>query len=167
MSTQPIRLLLNRLVGEDILEVHPYEGYVVPSPTERRIRHVHQWNNQVLMLALEMAMGDERTEPFPDLSLDQTEIVSSTEALFEAIAALSDNDESRRAVRNMNARLRPIRLLDVSAFLDAAGVLEAFEAAWKNADLPALHNLVWQYHHRRLDLIPQIMMLAYEAAAHR
>jgi DNA-binding transcriptional regulator YhcF (GntR family) len=165
LSTQPVRLLLNRLVGENILEVHPHEGYVVPSPTERRIRHVHLWNNQVLMLALEMAMDELPAGPFPELILDQTEIVTSTEALFEAIADLSDNDESRRAVRNMNARLRPIRRLDASAFIDTAGELAAFDAAWKEADIAVLHRLVWQYHHRRLDLIPQIMMLAYEAAA--
>jgi DNA-binding GntR family transcriptional regulator len=167
LSTQPVRLLLNRLVGENILEVHPYEGYVVPSPTERRIRHVHLWNNQVLMLALEMAMDELPAGPFPELILDQTEIVASTEALFQAIADLSDNDESRRAVRNMNARLRPIRRLDATAFIDTAGELAAFDAAWKDADIAVLHRLVWQYHHRRLDLIPQIMMLAYEAAAQR
>lgn len=165
VSTQPVRLLLNRMVGEHILQVHPREGYVIPSATERRVRHVHRWNQQVLLLALETAMDGKAGLEFPELRLEADHSVEAIEALFTAIARLSDNDETERAVRNLNDRLRPIRCLDVQQLLDVAGELETFDAAWRARDLVGLHRLVWQYHHRRLEVLPQILILAYDAAA--
>jgi DNA-binding GntR family transcriptional regulator len=161
VSTMPIRLLLNRMVGAGVLEVVPHEGYVIPGATERRIRDVHRWNQKILMLALETAMDDDVPAEFPELSLDAEDVVAETEALFLAIADFSDTGETRRAISNVNDRLRPIRRLDTGDLIDVASEIKAFREAWQSRDLHTLHRLVWQYHDRRLALVPHFVALAY------
>ena len=161
VSTMPIRLLLNRMVGEGVLDVVPHEGYVIPSATERRIRDVHRWNQQILMLALETAMDDDPPVAFPDLTLDSDDVVATTEALFLAIAGFSNTGETRPAISNVNDRLRPIRRLDTGDLIDVTAEIEAFREAWQTQDLHTLHRLVWQYHDRRLALVPHFVALAY------
>lgn len=161
VSTMPIRLLLNRMIGERLIEVTPHEGYIIPAAKERRVRDVHKWNKMILMLAIETAMDDGPNPEFPDLDLDQSDIVAATEALFLAIADFSDTAETRYAVSNVNDRLRPLRQLDTGDLIDLPAEMAEFKAAWQAHDLGSLRDLVKQYHHRRLALVPNFIALAY------
>ncbi|ESQ84214.1 hypothetical protein AEAC466_10745 [Asticcacaulis sp. AC466] len=161
VSTMPIRLLLNRMIGERVVEVTPHEGYIIPAAKERRIRDVHKWNKMILMLAIETAMDDGPDPDFPELDLDQADIVAATEALFLAIADFSDTGETRYAVSNVNDRLRPIRQLDTGDLIDLPAEMAEFKAAWEAHDLNSLRDLVKQYHHRRLALVPNFIAIAY------
>jgi DNA-binding GntR family transcriptional regulator len=161
VSTMPIRLLLNRMVGERVVEVTPHDGYIIPAAKERRIRDVHKWNKMILMLAIETAMDDGPDPDFPELDLDQADIVAATEALFLAIADFSDTSETRYAVSNVNDRLRPIRQLDTGDLIDLPAEMADFKSAWEAHDLGSLRDLVRQYHHRRLALVPNLISLAH------
>ena len=161
VSTMPIRLLLNRMIGERVVDITPHEGYIIPAAKERRVRDVHKWNKMILMLAIETAMDDGPDPEFPELDLDQPDIVAATEALFLAIADFSDTGETRYAVSNVNDRLRPIRQLDTGDLIDLPAEMAQFKAAWQAHDLGSLRDLVKQYHHRRLALVPNFIALAY------
>jgi DNA-binding GntR family transcriptional regulator len=161
VSTMPIRLLLNRMVGERVVDITPHEGYVIPAAKERRVRDVHKWNKMILMLAIETAMEDGPDPEFPELDLDQDDIVAATEALFLAIADFSDTGETRYAVSNVNDRLRPLRQLDTGDLIDLPAEMAEFKAAWQAHDLGSLRDLVKRYHHRRLALVPNFVALAY------
>lgn len=161
-SSLPIRLLVNRMIGERVVELTPHDGYAIPSAKERRIREVHKWNRRILLMALETAMAEEPDRVFPPLELDESDVVAATEALFLAIAEFSDMDETRYAVANVNDRLRPIRRLDTGPLIDHPAELQAFKAAWEAHNLKLLHRLVRKYHHRRLELVSQFVALAYD-----
>jgi DNA-binding GntR family transcriptional regulator len=160
-STLPMRLLVNRMIGERVVEVTPHEGFIIPAAKERRIREVHKWNKRILLMALEIAMREDEAPAFPPLSLNEEDIVSATEALFLAIAEFSDMDETKYAVANVNDRLRPIRQLDTGPLLDHPAELKEFQAAWDAHNLKLLHRLVRKYHHRRLAIVSQYVALAY------
>lgn len=160
VSTMPIRLLLNRAVGEGVLEVSRHQGYIVPGATEQRIRDIHTWNKQVLLLALETAMDDE-SPALPDLALTTTDIVGATEKLFLAIADLSHTTEAHKAIASMNDRLRSVRQLDIGTLIDLPREIADLDRAWRERDLFTLHRLVWQYHQRRFPLVSKFVALAY------
>ncbi|MFT4077477.1 MAG: GntR family transcriptional regulator [Asticcacaulis sp.] len=160
-STQPIRLLVNRMIGERVVEVTPHDGFMIPAAKERRIREVHKWNKRILLMAIEIAMREETDPEFPPLDLSEDDIVTATEALFLAIAAFSDMDETKYAVANVNDRLRPIRQLDTGTLIDHPAELKAFQDAWDAHDLKLLRRLVTKYHHKRLRLVTEFVALAY------
>ena len=161
VSNVPIRMLMNRLVGEAILEVVPHEGYAIPPATAQQVRDLHKWNQNTLLLALEELFDTETTPDMPPVPIGDDDVVRDTERLFSAIADLSDNRESGRTVRNLNDRLRSIRQINLTDLIDAPKELSVLAKAWAQKDLFGLHKLIWQYHRRRLDLLPEILMRAY------
>jgi len=166
VSTIPIRMLMQRLVGEGILEAEPQEGYVLPWMNEAKLGDLLRWNQQILLSTLEAAMSAEETAAsLPALTQTDGSLVAETETLFLAIADLEHNQETQRAVRNVNDRLRPIRLRSKGRLLDRDAELGVLKTAWTESDLPLLHKSVWQYHRRRLDLLPHLVALAYSDMA--
>jgi DNA-binding GntR family transcriptional regulator len=160
-STLPIRLLVNRMIGERVVEITPHDGFMIPAAKERRIREVHKWNKRILLMAIEIAMHDDTDPEFPPLDLGENNVVAATEALFLAIAEFSDMDETKYAVANVNDRLRPIRQLDTGVLIDHLTELKEFQAAWDAHDLKLLRRLVNKYHHKRLGLVTEFVALAY------
>ncbi len=160
-STLPMRMLVNRMIGDRTIELTPSDGFIIPAAKERRIREVHKWNKCILLMALEIAMHDDTGPAFPPLDLDKDDIVAATEALFLAIAEFSDMDETRYAVANVNDRLRPIRQLDTGPLIDHPTELKEFQAAWDDHNLKLLQRLVRKYHTRRIALVKEFVALAY------
>lgn len=160
-SKSPVRNILNRLVGEGLLEVQAHDGFYRPRVTEQRLRDLYQWNAQVLLLALDGAMASETCpDVLPPLP-EATSRVDEAEHLFAAIAELGENGEFRRAIGTVNDRLRALRQQKAADRFEWADDHVVLRTAWQSADLPALRDGIVAYHARRLQLIPQIVALAY------
>lgn len=166
VSKIPIRMVLNRLVGEDILQTTPHEGFYMPRVSEQRLRDLHGWTQQVLLLSLQMAFSAPPPAPsLPSINFDHDDTVTGIEQLFGAIAGIGGNGEYRRAINSTNDRLRPIRRLPDFSVSDRSTEFRALTDAWVQSDLSALQDLVLAYHERRLAIIPRIVALAYSDPA--
>lgn len=162
VSKTPIRMVLNRLVGEDILQTTPHEGFYMPRVTEQRLRDLHGWTEQILLLSLQMAFSDETAiTTLPSTAFDHEDVVAGTEQLFGAIAGLCGNAEYRRAIHSTNDRLRPIRMLPDFSIPERQTELGELTGAWDRNDIQALRQLILDYHKRRLNIMPKIVALAY------
>ena len=161
-SKSPIRNVLNRLVGEDLLEVHAHDGFYRPRVTEQKLRDLYQWTETILLLSLEKAFPEGTTEiALPPVELAGEDVVIQTEQLFSAVASLGGNVEFRRAIYSTNDRLRPIRRQKDTNLIDRPSEVAALASAWQAADIPALRKHISTYHRVRLDLIPRIVAFAY------
>jgi DNA-binding GntR family transcriptional regulator len=166
VSKIPIRMVLNRLVGEDILQTTPHEGFYMPRVSEQRLRDLHGWTQQVLLLSLQMAFSEPPpASSLPSINFDHDDTVTGIEQLFAAIAGIGGNGEYRRAINSTNDRLRPIRRLPDFSVSDRSTEFRALTDAWVQSDLSALQELVLAYHERRLAIIPRIVALAYSDPA--
>jgi DNA-binding GntR family transcriptional regulator len=162
VSKTPIRMVLNRLVGEDILQTTPHEGFYMPRVTEQRLRDLHGWTEQILLLSLQTAFPEDITQTtLPSLTFDHEDVVAGTEQLFGAIAGLGGNGEHRRAISSTNDRLRPIRRLPDFSVREREAEFRDLTDAWSRSDVGPLRGLVRAYHRRRLEIIPKIVSLAY------
>lgn len=158
VSKSPIRNILNRLVGEALLETHAHDGFFRPWLTEQSLRDLYRWSQEILLLAIDRAgarLDAAATAAQP------TDMTDATERLFEELARQGGNAEYVRAMADVNARLRPIRRRKPASLFDTQGELAAFHLAIKDDDLSALRALIAAYHQRRLDLIAQIVTAAY------
>jgi DNA-binding transcriptional regulator YhcF (GntR family) len=166
VSPIPIRMLMQRLVGEGILEIAPHEGYILPWITEQRLSDMLHLSQQILASTLANAIMpppmEEEITPPPAASGN---LIADTENLFVSVAALDGNQEWQRIMRNLNDRLRPVRLLNKSKLIDRAVELETMREAWQRGDLQSLNKHIWAYHARRLDLVPRLVALAYTDTA--
>lgn len=162
VSKTPVRMVLNRLVGEDILQTTPHEGFYMPRVTEQRLRDLHGWTEQILLLSLQMAFPEETaTTTLPSMRFDHEDVVAGTEQLFGAIAGLGGNGEHRRAISSTNDRLRPIRMLPDFSIPEREAEFRDMADAWNRNHVGPLRGLLRAYHRRRLEIIPKIVSLAY------
>ncbi len=160
-SKSPVRNVLNRLVGEGLLEVQAHDGFYRPRVTEQKLRDLYMWNQQVLLLALENAFALDAVPAASAIDPTDDDLVTRTETLFVAVAKLGGNSELRRAIESINDRLRPIRRQKDGVFLGRPAELAGLTDAWLTADMPALKQQILTYHQVRLDLVPQIVAIAY------
>jgi len=159
-SASPMRNALNRLVGEGLIEAHAHDGFYIPRVTEKALQDLFSWNEHILLLALDAAPSDALTAMPPAPGDDVT---TDTESVFGGLAALSGNGEVRRAVHQMNDRLRSLRCLPAASLLPLDGELEELRGAWSLGDRDKMAGLVRAYHSRRLAVLPQLIALAYTA----
>lgn len=163
-SKTPILLVLNRLVGEGLLETRPHDGYYLPRMTTDSLRELYECDIQILTLILDnqLALGTSQQD-LPAISFTETDSVADTEALFMAIAVLSGNREFQRIVAGLNDRLRPLRRLKAKTTLNLPAELSALRGAWRDGELTGLKALIADYHRRRLNRLPEFVALAYTA----
>ena len=160
-SKSPVRNVLNRLVGEGLLDVQAHDGFYRPRVTEQKLRDLYMWNQQVLLLALESAFALEAVPVASAIDPTNDDLVARTEEIFVAVARLGGNGEFRKGIDSVNDRLRPIRRQKDGVFLGIPAELAALTDAWQTTDIPALRQHIIAYHQRRLDLVPQIVAVAY------
>ncbi|HTM81569.1 GntR family transcriptional regulator [Asticcacaulis sp.] len=161
-SPSPVRNVLNRLVGEGLLEVHPNDGFYRPVVTEQVVREQYSWNRSIMLLALDSADTAPVQKPLPPLTITTEDAVAAIEQVFTAVAGLSD---SRKTVDEMvasNDQLRALRRQKPATLFDRSGEVSAFTAAWSSGDITALRQEVLAYHDRRLAHISQIVAYAYQ-----
>ncbi|PPU86301.1 transcriptional regulator [Xanthomonas hortorum pv. hederae] len=160
ISPTPVRIALSRLVGEGMIEDHAREGLHVPLATEATLRDHYDWMQRLLLMACDI--GFEQAEQTPEqsgppIADPESDIVTPTRRLFEAIALGTGHVSLHRAVRQTNDKLGPIRMAKRGLFKNAVEELAGIHQAWIKRDVSALRSAVVDYHERRVRLVPGII----------
>jgi len=175
VSRTPLREALNRLVAEEFLRWLPRRGYVVRELDSKEIFDLYEFRTALEVSAAKMACERATDEEIEELSRfvesrsknadesDTLRVVSLDEEFHERLVALSGNHEMVRVLRNVNARIRFVRWIDMEKGRRAitqgehAGVLDALKR--RNADVVALclHDHITH----RLDQITEVIGEGY------
>ncbi len=171
-SMTPVREAAFRLVGEQLLEPHPDNGFRIYLPDALRLLQLYAWNGQHLLAALHMtstaalhaALAPFRAqtrawEPITS-ETDRIALVHATGDLFRAIGSASGNVEFVHCIEAANARLLYLRLAETRVFKDSARELSRLI---KGGDLDVENNVrrrILAYHRRRIEQASQILAAA-------
>ncbi|PCJ09695.1 MAG: GntR family transcriptional regulator [Rhodobacteraceae bacterium] len=133
-SRTPLREALNRLVAEGFLTFQNNRGFFCRSLTPKYILDLYQARVAVECEALRLAcrraddqeiaaLGDylEQIEPDYESASDPAELLAMDETFHLRLVQLSGNGELERLLRNLNDRIRYIRLIDLKRMRDKMG----------------------------------------------
>ncbi|WP_230482648.1 GntR family transcriptional regulator [Sphingomonas sp. Leaf21] len=154
-SATPVREALNQLCGAGLVDARPGGGFHVPMIDAPALADLYRWNEEVIGIILRSTGGR--------LTVDTREqehggdIAGATAALAERLACASGNEEHLRAMRDINARLHAVRLVEADLLADTAEELARLSAAVDRGDAAALRTGWRQYHRRRQQLIAEIV----------
>jgi DNA-binding transcriptional MocR family regulator len=154
-SITPIRDALHRLVGEGLVDSPRGDGFRAPWPTEMAVRHAYRWSATLLELGARARTAPALEITGPALPAE-TSLITATEHLFLAIAARSGNPEHAGALANLNARLRPFRIVEAELIPGGREELDAM-AELAGGGTSALRRSLVQYHRRRERLAAEIV----------
>lgn len=164
-SVAPVRQALHRIVGEQLLEYHPNDGFHVPSVTEPQLRHLYQWNCAILDAALAMSMRHQMaglTPPRPKAADLSKETVAATEQFFLLLAAQSGNSYGPWTIRIFNDHLQPARRMEAALIPDRDQEIQRMAALLEAADVVALSRAMHEYHDRRTALVTHLVELLHQ-----
>lgn len=156
-SITPVRDALHRLVGERLVEAAPSGGFRVPLLTEVGLRHLYEWNQRLLLLAI--ADAGRRTEaPIIDrraMSPDAEDISS----LFGKVGQLSLNPECTATLAGVNDRLAMVRVHEqiLLGFDDVDQEVRALQDHLQTGQWIELRRAIQFYHRRREKLVGGII----------
>jgi DNA-binding GntR family transcriptional regulator len=148
-SITPVRDALHRLAGERLVEAPRNDGFRVPVLTEASLRHLYQWNLELLLLAVRgsrapVAHATEAGLPgFAELAL--------------AIAQRHPNPELHSAVAQLNGRLAPTRARERPFLSDTGLEIVQLRTSLATDDPRNLRAELVAYHRRRLRIVPQLI----------
>lgn len=175
VSRTPLREALNRLVAEEFLRWLPRRGYVVRELDSKEIFDLYEFRAAVEVagatLACERASDDEIEElskfvESRSKNADETDtlrVVGLDEEFHERLVALGGNQEMVRVLRNVNARIRFVRWIDMEKGRRAitqgehAKVLDALKKRDANAVAECLRDHITH----RLDQITEVIGEGY------
>ena len=129
-SRTPLREALNRLVAEGLLTFQNGRGFFCRSLSPERIMDLYEARVaiecEVLRLSVKRASDEalqplsdylDETEPFYENSDMATELLEMDESFHIRLAQLSENAELVNILRNINDRIRYVRLVDIKMIL--------------------------------------------------
>jgi DNA-binding GntR family transcriptional regulator len=160
-STTPITEAMRQLLGENVLEYTAQDGFIIPRVNLRRVHDLYYLNNWLTGRCLADIVANRATVSLIGNVTDQTEVLLMTERFMIALAAASQNSEVLRQVGNVNDRLRSCRLLETNLLDDTTAELNGLIGQWNNKDWEHLRADLSNYHIRRLDQIPQLVIGSY------
>ncbi|WP_202845051.1 GntR family transcriptional regulator [Luteimonas saliphila] len=168
-SAMPVRLALERLVGEGILEHHARGGAYLPLPVEIELRDTYDWMQRLLLMACDVGVvgripGGLRQ---PEIASNDDDLAEATWQLFDAIADATLHTRLSKAVRRTNDQLAPIRKAKRGLVEDEVEELAALQRHWRTRDLPRLRVALHDYHERRKQLVPCITVTLKRRREHR
>ncbi len=154
-SATPVREALNQLCGAGLVDARPGGGFHVLMIDAPALADLYRWNDEVIGIILRssgrmLAVGAREDELAGD-------IAGATAALAERLARASGNEEHLRAMRDINARLHAVRLVEGSLIADTDQELARLSAAAERADVVALRTGWRGYHRRRQRLASEIV----------
>ncbi len=125
-SRTPLREALNRLVSENFLTFEPGRGFFGRKLLMKDVADLYQVRGALEQYAVSAATGTASDDELADLSgfLDRTiadightseQLLAFDEYFHESIAGLTGNDELVRMLRNLNARIRFFRWVDMQS----------------------------------------------------
>ncbi|QXT34385.1 GntR family transcriptional regulator [Sphingomonas sanguinis] len=155
-SATPVREALNQLCGAGLVDARPGGGFHVPIIDAPALADLYCWNDEVIGIILRsagrvLAVVDAREQEYA------CDIADATAALTERLARASGNEEHLRAVRDINARLHAVRLIEADLLADTGEELARLSAAADRGDVAALRTGWRRYHRHRQQLAPEIV----------
>ena len=147
VSMTPVRDVLQRLVGEHLVEASAGEGFHVPRLGEAALRDLYEWHSALVLMAVRTARNPlVRDEPEDDT------IAARTALLFDRIGEMAPNREIRLAISSVGDRLHPFRMLESEVLEPMLGELD--ELAEIDNGLP---QAIRRYHLRRMKAVPDLI----------
>ncbi len=149
-SITPVRAALHRLVGEQLVDARPSEGFHAPQVSEPSLRDLYDWNGQVLQIALQLSSP---TSTRPDATAipsgEGQDLIANVARLFLMLGERTGNEVCAHAIRSLNDRLHLVRRIEHQVLGDVDTELAAMVAALADNHPNALRQLIVQYHRRR------------------
>lgn len=163
-SVTPVREVLYRLVGEELVEAHPDGGFRLTLLDFERLANLYSWTAQQLLSALHITSGSSIREAMiriKELARSDTaiDVPGVTSEIFEAIAQATGNDEYVAAMQRSNLRLHYARLAEAKLFADLEREFLTFV---RNGTIDVKTNVrrrVIAYHRRRVEHAAQLSAL--------
>jgi DNA-binding GntR family transcriptional regulator len=152
ISMTPVRDCLNRLAGEQLVEIKAGRGYRVPRASEKILRDMLAINGVLLEIALVQqgaGLPPNRFEPIDQHYADRVA------RLFDFIASRSGNVVLAETVRSLGERMHVFRIQDSRLFAGALQELDRLEQLTADAN-SELGSSLQRYHdlrHRNAGLL--------------
>ncbi|MEH3036122.1 MAG: GntR family transcriptional regulator [Sphingomonas adhaesiva] len=154
-SATPVREALNQLCGAGLVDARPGGGFHVPMIDAPALADLYRWNEDVIGIILRSAAGRIAAHAANGGQADDD--ATATGALVERLARASRNEEHLRAVRDINARLHAVRLVEAGLIADTRDEIAHLSAATDRGDVAALRIRWRQYHRRRRRMVAEIV----------
>lgn len=154
-SATPVREALNQLCGAGLVDARPGGGFHVPMIDAPALADLYRWNEDVIAIILRSAKGrlsGGLTEPGPAV-----DTATATAALTMRLAQASRNEEHQRAIRDINARLHAVRLVEAVLMADTIDELARLSAAADLQNISLLRKGWRRYHRRRQPMVAEIV----------
>lgn len=126
VSRTPLREALNRLKMEGFLSFLPGRGFFCRELNAREVFNLYEMRKIIEIASVRLAVGRARAEDIrallafldatgPDSGeYSTTQLVEFDEHFHERLVAMSGNDEMLNVLRNVNARIRFMRWIDMN-----------------------------------------------------
>lgn len=159
-SEMPVRLALHRLVGEGLLQPHARGGVHLPLPTEAELRDRYTWMQHMLQMACDIGANHAVSVEVRRVGIasPDDDLAKRTWQLFDAIAQAAALSPLRREVKRSNDWLAPIRRTKCHLIDGAFEELVHLNQYWQARDMRRLKTALHDYHERRRQLVPSIVM---------
>ena len=175
ISRTPLREALNRLNTEGFLRFAPGKGFFCRELDAHEIFDLYELRKSIEVASVRLALKRAKDEDIDALLafLDATgpdpgertsvELVALDETFHERLMAMSDNAEMLRVLRNVNARIRFVRWIDMNGINRNTTQAEhrAVVVALKARDEAACAAVLEKHIDRRLDTITAAIKEGY------
>lgn len=163
VSITPVRDALNRLVGEQLVELQPGGGFAVPSMTRERAVSLYEWHADIIGAILRAEPDPDKLEPVPELlrigPADARVVAALTVDLFDRLASSARNPERRLALVRVAERLHMLRLHEGHLARQGAELRSLWQAL-RSGDKRVTRLAVARYHRKRFAHAGQIAVAA-------
>lgn len=163
VSITPVRDALNRLVGEQLVELQPGGGFAVPRVTRERAVSLYEWHADIIGAILKAEPDPDKLGPVPELlrigPADARVVAALTVDLFDRLASSARNPERQRALVRVADRLHMLRLHEGHLARQGAE-LQSLWQVLRSGDKRAIRLAVARYHRRRFAYAGQIAVAA-------
>lgn len=163
MSVTPVREALARLHAERLVRLAPHQGYVVATPSARRLEHLYELSNSLVHLSLERASRSRRPKAgITRALLLAGSYASDLTALITDIAAAQPNGALAETLLWLNDQLYAARRYEPQLFTSAESELTGLVTLWVNQNAGDLRLRLREHHRTRLVKVDAIARLLSE-----
>lgn len=160
-SDMPVRLVLQRLVGARLLDLHDRGSVRLPLPSEVELRERYDLMGRLLVMSCDIDLRTITRKDIPHIEITSADddLVNLTGQLFDAIALATDQEALYGVLKHYNDWLAPIRRSKRHLIDDAFEELTQLNRHWQQRDIPSLKTAIHDYFERRKRLAPHIVTI--------
>jgi len=163
MSVTPVREALARLSAERLVRLAPHHGFVVTTPTARRLEHLYELAGALIHLCLERVVRSRRHHPDQSYNLPLTGCYAADFAsLIGAITTAQPNLPLTETVMSLSDQLHSARRCEPRVFLSSGQEVAELVALWRNRNFGDLRLRLRDHHRTRLVRVDAIARLLSE-----